>query len=201
VNYWKEFTKGLLIENPVFVLLLGMCSALAVSNTVSNAIGMGVAFTIVLILSNIVISAIRRIVPNDIRIPVFIVVMAGFVTIIELLIKAYFPALDRSLGIFIPLIVVNCILLGRAEAFASKNGIMASLLDGLGMGAGYTIALTVLALFREIIGAGTVFGIPLFGANYQPALIMILPPGAFITLGLVLAYLNYNQEKKASKEV
>lgn len=201
MNYWKEFTKGLLIENPVFVLLLGMCSALAVSNTVSNAIGMGVAFTIVLILSNIVISAIRRIVPNDIRIPVFIVVMAGFVTIIELLIKAYFPALDRSLGIFIPLIVVNCILLGRAEAFASKNGIMASLLDGLGMGAGYTIALTVLALFREIIGAGTVFGIPLFGANYQPALIMILPPGAFITLGLVLAYLNYNQEKKASKEV
>jgi len=198
VNYLKEFTKGLLKENPVFVLLLGMCSTLAVSNSLSNALGMGAAFTIVLVLSNMVISSIRKIVPNDIRIPVFIVVMAGFVTMIDLLIKAYFPALNESLGIFIPLIVVNCILLGRAEAFASKNGILASLFDGLGMGVGYTLALSTLAIIREVIGAGTILGYPLFGPNYQPALIMILPPGAFITLGCVLAFLNKMQEKKAS---
>lgn len=198
VNYLKEFTKGLLKENPVFVLLLGMCSTLAVSNSLSNAVGMGVAFTIVLVLSNIVISLIRKIVPGDIRIPVFIVVMAGFVSMIELAIKAYFPALNESLGIFIPLIVVNCILLGRAEAFASKNGVMASLLDGLGMGVGYTLALSILAIIREVIGAGTLLGIPLFGESYQPALIMILPPGAFITLGCVLAFLNKMQEKRAS---
>lgn len=198
MNYLKEFTKGLLKENPVFVLLLGMCSTLAVSNSLSNALGMGAAFTIVLVLSNMVISSIRKIVPNDIRIPVFIVVMAGFVTMIDLLIKAYFPALNESLGIFIPLIVVNCILLGRAEAFASKNGILASLFDGLGMGVGYTLALSTLAIIREVIGAGTILGYPLFGPNYQPALIMILPPGAFITLGCVLAFLNKMQEKKAS---
>ncbi len=198
MNYLKEFTKGLLKENPVFVLLLGMCSTLAVSNSLSNAIGMGIAFTIVLTLSNIVISLIRKIIPNDIRIPVFIVVMAGFVTMIDLSIKAYFPALNESLGIFIPLIVVNCILLGRAEAFASKNGVIASLLDGLGMGVGYTFALSILAVIREVIGAGTVLGIPLFGESYQPALIMILPPGAFITLGCVLAFLNKMQEKKAA---
>lgn len=198
MNYWKEFNKGLLKDNPVLVMLLGMCSVLAVSTSVINALGMGFAATFVLVMANIVISSIRKIVPSNIRIPVYIVVIAGFVTIIELIMKAYVPDLYTSLGIFIPLIVVNCIILGRAEAFASKKGIIASLFDGLGMGLGYTIALCALAFFREVIGAGKLMGISLFGANYQPALIMILPPGAFITLGCVLAFLNKMQEKKAS---
>jgi electron transport complex protein RnfE len=198
MNYFQQFTKGLLKENPVFVMLLGMCSVLAVSTSLSNAIGMGFAATAVLVMSNVVIALIRKIVPNDIRIPVFIVVMAGFVTIIELVMKAYVPDIYKSLGIFIPLIVVNCIILARAEAFASKNGIIASLFDGLGMGLGYTIALCTLAIFREVIGTGKILGYSLFGAGYQPALIMILPPGAFITLACILAFLNKMQEKKAS---
>ncbi|SMB81006.1 electron transport complex protein RnfE [Desulfonispora thiosulfatigenes DSM 11270] len=198
MNYLETFTKGLLKENPVFVALLGMCSVLAITTSMSNAIGMGAAVTVVLVMSNIVISLIRKIVPNDIRIPVFIVIMAAFVTMIELTMKAYVPAIYESLGIFIPLIVVNCVILARAEAFASRNGIIPSILDGLGMGLGYTIAVCVISFFREIIGTGKFLGFTLFGPEFEPALIMILPPGAFITLGFILAFLNKMQDRKTS---
>ena len=198
MNNLEIFTKGLLKENPVFVALLGMCSVLAITTSMSNAIGMGVAVTVVLVMSNIAISLIRKIVPNDIRIPVFIVIMAAFVTMIELVMKAYVPAIYESLGIFIPLIVVNCVILARAEAFASKNKIFPSILDALGMGLGYTIAVSAISLFREIIGSGEFFGYALFGAEFKPALIMILPPGAFITLGFILAFLNKMQDRKTS---
>ncbi len=186
----REMLKKIISENPVFVLLLGMCPVLAVTTTASNAIGMGLAATVVLIGSNVVISCLRKVIPQKIRIAAYIVIIAGFVTVIEMLLKAYFPALAQSLGLFIPLIVVNCIILGRAEAFASKNGIGASFMDGLGMGLGFTFALLVLAVIREILGNGTLFGFSLFPEGFQPAIMMILPPGGFITLGLVLAAIN-----------
>ena len=194
----ERLKNGLITENPTFVQVLAMCPTLAVTTSAKNAVGMGIATLVVLIFSNAMISAVRKFIPDKIRIPGYIVIIASFVTIIEMVMEAYLPALYTALGIFIPLIVVNCILLGRAEAFASKNGILASLFDGLGMGVGYTLALSTLAIIREVIGAGTILGYPLFGPNYQPALIMILPPGAFITLGCVLAFLNKMQEKKAS---
>ncbi len=186
----KQMLKKIISENPVFVLLLGMCPTLAVTTTASNAIGMGLAATVVLIGSNVVISCLRKLIPQKIRIAAYIVIIAGFVSVIEMLLKAYFPALAQSLGLFIPLIVVNCIILGRAEAFASKNGIGASFMDGLAMGLGFTFALLVLAVIREILGNGTLFGFSLFPEGFQPAIMMILPPGGFITLGLVLAAIN-----------
>lgn len=187
---FSAFLNGLIKENPTFVLMLGMCPTLAVTTGVINGIGMGLSTTAVLICSNIVISFLRKFIPNKIRIASYIVIVAGFVTVVEMLLKAYLPSLSASLGIYIPLIVVNCIILGRAEAFASKNGIIASAFDGLGMGIGFTVALTLIASVREVLGAGTFAGISLFGDNFQPASVMILPPGAFLTLGILLAVIN-----------
>jgi len=191
----REFTKGIVRQNPIFMMLLGMCPVLAVSTSVENGLGMGIASTSVLVASNFVVSSVRRIIPENIRIPCFIVIIATFVTMTELIIKAYAPALDASLGIFIPLIVVNCIILGRAEAFASKNGIIRSVLDGLGMGLGFTFGLCILSAFREVLGTGKLFGIQLFGEAFSPALIMILPPGAFITLGCLLGVIFKLQQR------
>jgi Na+-translocating ferredoxin:NAD+ oxidoreductase subunit E len=187
---FKIFSKGLIAQNPTFRLVLGMCPTLAITTQAINGVGMGLATTAVIVCSNVVISSLRKIVPSLVRIPVFIVIIASFVTVVEFLLKAYFFDLYKVLGLFIPLIVVNCIILGRAEAFAAKNPVGASFLDGLGMGLGFTISLVVLGSIRELIGAGTIFGFPLFGANYEPFLLMILPPGAFITLGLGLGIIN-----------
>ena len=187
---FKTFLNGLIKENPTFVLMLGMCPTLAVTTGVINGIGMGLSTTAVLICSNIVISMLRKFIPNKIRIASYIVIIAGFVTVVEMLLKAYVPALSESLGIYIPLIVVNCIILGRAEAFASKNGVIASMFDGIGMGMGFTCALTLIAAVREVLGAGTFAGIKLFGDSFQPMSIMILPPGAFLTLGILLAVIT-----------
>jgi len=186
----KELTKGLLKENPIFVQFLGMCATLAVSTSVVNGIGMGLSTTVVLVASNIIISLIRNFIPNKVRIAAYIIVIAGCVTAVEMALKAFVPEISKSLGIFIPLIVVNCIILGRAEAFASKNGVVKSALDGIGMGLGFTLALCILGTIREILGNGTFLGISLFGEGFQPATIMILPPGAFIVLGCVLAVIN-----------
>lgn len=199
---FSAFFNGLIKENPTFVLMLGMCPTLAVTTGVVNGIGMGLSTTAVLICSNIVISMLRKFIPNKIRIASYIVIVAGFVTVVEMLLKAYLPSLSQSLGIYIPLIVVNCIILGRAEAFASKNGVVSSLFDGLGMGLGFTAALTLIASVREILGAGTFAGISLFGEGFQPASVMILPPGAFLTLGILIAIINSISKKvKKSKEV
>ncbi len=191
----KAFFNGILKENPTFVLFLGMCPTLAVTTSVVNGIGMGLSTMAVLICSNIVISLLRKFIPNKVRIASYIVIVAGFVTVVEMILKAYVPALSQSLGIYIPLIVVNCIILGRAEAFASKNGIIASMADGFGMGIGFTIALTLIAAVREILGAGSFAGISLFGEGFQPASIMILPPGAFLTLGILLAVITAVSKK------
>ncbi len=186
----KEFTKGIIRENPLFRLTLGLCPSLAVTTSVENGLGMGAAFSAVLLASNITIALLRKIIPDSIRIPSFIVIIATFVTLIEMIMHAFAPDLFKSLGIYIPLIVVNCVILGRAEAFASKNSLMPSIMDGLGMGLGFTLALVIISAFREILGAGTFYGIPLFGASANPALIMILPPGGFITMGIILALMN-----------
>ncbi len=191
----KAFINGVIKENPTFVLFLGMCPTLAVTTSVINGIGMGLSTTAVLICSNIVISLLRKFIPNKVRIASYIVIVAGFVTVVEMILKAYVPALSQSLGIYIPLIVVNCIILGRAEAFASKNGVFASMADGLGMGIGFTMALSLIAAVREILGAGTFAGISLFGESFQPASIMILPPGAFLTLGILLAVITAVSKK------
>ena len=188
--------NGIWNENPTFRIVLGMCPTLAVTTAVSNALGMGAAATFVLIGSNVVISALRNFIPDKIRIPAFVVVIAAFVTIVQLLLKAFVPALDQALGIFIPLIVVNCIILGRAEAFASKNPVFDSFLDGLGMGIGFTLALTIIATLREILGNGTFLGFSVFGSSYPPALIFILAPGGFLTLGLLLALINKLTERR-----
>ena len=185
----KEFSKGIFSENPIFVIVLGLCPALAVSVSLENALGMGIAASFVLVCSNIIISGIRNIVPNRIRIPCFIVVIASFVTIVELLMAAFSPRLARQLGIFVPLIVVNCIILGRAESFASKNRILPSILDGLGMGLGFTLALSSVAIIREFLGSGKVLGYSVFN-GFPPATIMILPPGALLTLGLLIGLVN-----------
>ncbi len=196
MNYRKIFLNGITTENPVFRLLLGMCPTLAVTTSATNGIGMGLAATFVLVVSNFVISLIKGFIPEKIRIPAFIVVIATFVTIVQLVMQAFLPSLYESLGLFIPLIVVNCIILQRAEAFASKNKPFASILDGLGMGLGFTIAITLLASVREILGNGTWFGMQVFGAYYQSALIFILAPGGFIALGLLLALLNVMSVKE-----
>lgn len=195
---FKYLTNGLVKENPIFFQLLGMCPTLAVTTSATNGVGMGLATTAVLILSNMAISAIRKVIPSEVRIPAFVVVIATFVTIVGLLMEAFVPALFMALGLFIPLIVVNCIILARAEAFAFKNNIFNSMLDGLGMGLGFTLALTLLGSVREIIGAGSIFGINLLGAGYKPALMMILPPGAFLSLGCLLALNNVIKSKKSA---
>ena len=185
-----ELVKGIYRENPVFRLALGLCPALAVSTSVENALGMGAAATFVLLGSNVTVSLIRNFVPAKVRIPCYIVVIASFVTTVELVMGAYLPELAKSLGIFLPLIVVNCIILGRAEAFASKHGVGRAILDAVGMGIGFTFALTLIATFREILGDGKIMGYMVFGPNFQPVLLMILAPGAFITIGLLMGYFN-----------
>ncbi len=192
--------NGILTENPTFRLVLGMCPTLAITTQAVNGIGMGAAATFVLICSNFVISLLRRQIPEKIRIPVFIIIIATFVTMVDLLMQAYLPSLYESLGLFIPLIVVNCIIFARAEAFAFKNAPLASALDGLGMGIGFTLAITLLASIRELVGAGSLFGISLFGATFEPALFFVMAPGGFITLGVLLAAVNQITKKLSVKE-
>jgi len=191
----NEFTKGFIKENPVFIMALGLCPTLAVTSSVMNAIGMGLAATFVLVFSNIFISLIKGFIPDKIRIPAFIVVIASFVTIVDMMMHAYLPDLHKSLGIFIPLIVVNCIILGRAEAFASKNNVINSILDGLGMGLGFTLALVVIGGIREILGAGQFLGFNVLPSSYQPMLVAILAPGAFIVMGLLMGLMNLKKKK------
>lgn len=200
MNSLKKIFNGIWTNNPVLVVLLGFCPTLAVSTTVNNAVGMAFAATFVLISSNIVISSIRKFVPNKMRIPVFIIVIATFVTIVDLVVYGYFPKLHKSLGVFIPLIVVNCIVFGRAEAFASKNNVFDSFLDGLGMGIGFLLTISVLAIIREVIGNGTFWGVKLFGESYSPAIVAILPPGAFLTIGLMLGGMNFINIKNKERE-
>jgi len=189
MSLWKDFSNGFYTENPIFRISLGMCPFLALSTSMENAIGMGAAATFVLVWSNVAISALRKAIPDKIRIPCYIVFIATFVSLVDMTMAAYAPSLHKSLGIYIPLIVVNCIILGRAEAFANKNTVLSSLLDGIGMGIGFTLAMSLMATLREIIGNGTWFGISVLGRAYtqQPVLIAILPPGAFILMGFVLA--------------
>lgn len=194
----KVLSNGLFAENPTFIQLLGMCPTLAVTTSLINAVGMGLSATFVLIFSNLVISLLRKFIPEKIRIASYIVVIAAFVSVIEMLLKAYLPAISDALGLFIPLITVNCIILARAESFASKNKPIQSMFDGLGMGLGFTLGLSILGAVREILGAGTLLGYPLFGANFQPALIFILPPGAFLALGIILAIYNMIKDKKGA---
>ncbi len=196
----KTLLNGIFKENPTFVLFLGMCPTLAVTTNAINGLGMGVSTMIVLIFSNIFISLLRKFIPDKVRIAAYVVVIASFVTIIDLLLKAYVQSISQALGLYIPLIVVNCIILGRAEAFASKNGIISSAIDGLGMGIGFTGALTIIGAIREILGNGSLFGISLFGEAFQPITIMILPPGAFITLGLIVMVINLISQRP-KKEV
>jgi Na+-translocating ferredoxin:NAD+ oxidoreductase subunit E len=187
----SEFTKGLYRENPVFRLALGLCPTLAVTSSVENGVGMGVAATLVLVCSNFIISLVRNLVPKKIRIPIFIVIIATFVTIIEMLMQAYYPSLHKSLGIFVPLIVVNCIILGRAEAFASRNNVLYSIIDGIGMGVGFTLSLVLISSVREILGNGSFYGIFILPTAYKPVLMMVMAPGAFLTLGYLLAFFNW----------
>jgi electron transport complex protein RnfE len=186
------FTRGLIKENPLLVLLLGMCPSLAVTTSVMNGLGMGVAVIFVLMCSNIVISLLRKVIPSAVRIPAFVVVIASFVTIVDMVMEGFAPDLHAALGVFIPLIVVNCIILARAEAFASKNSVLASAIDGLGMGLGFTLALVLVSAVREILGNGSILGINILGEGFaaSPVLIMILPPGGFLTLGIIIAIMN-----------
>ena len=189
MNLVREFTKGIIKENPVLCLVLGTCPTLAVTTAASNAIGMGIAATIVLVCSNAVISLLRKIIPDKVRIPAYITIIAGFVTMVQMLVKAYAPDIDKALGIYLPLIVVNCIILGRAEAFASKNTPLDSVLDGVGIGLGFTLSLTAVGAVREILGSGAIFGISLGTADYMP-LIFVLAPGAFLVLGYLMVLFN-----------
>ena len=185
----KNFTKGLLKENPVFVLLLGMCPTLGVTTTAENGLGMGLATTFVLVMANIVVSLVKGGIPDKVRIPAFIIIIASFVTVVELTMQAFLPSLFESLGLFIPLIVVNCIVLGRAEAFASKNNVLDSAIDGIGMGLGFSLALTVLGAARELLGSGMIFGFEIFDSSYG-MLVFILAPGAFIVLAYLISIVN-----------
>ncbi len=198
------FINGIFNENPTFRLVLGTCPTIAVTTSAINGIGMGLAATFVLIGSNIVISLLRKFIPNKVRIPAYIVVICTFVTIVQMLMQAYLPSLYESLGIFIPLIVVNCIILARAEAYASKNDVLHSAVDGVGMGLGFTCAITLIGIIRELFGAGTIFGAQIMGSGYEPMLLLILAPGGFIVYGLLLGIINSisaHHSSKKSKEV
>ncbi len=201
-SLWHEFTKGIIKENPVLRLVLGTCATLAVSTAASNAIGMGLATTFVLVCSNAVISLLRNVIPDKVRIPSYITIIAGFVTIVQMFIKAYSPALDSALGIFLPLIVVNCIILGRAEMFANKHRVLPSVLDGLGMGVGFTATLLLMGIIRELLGTGTIFDIPVLSSFMDPIIIFILPPGGFFVFGLLIALANkLSGDGKAPEEI
>jgi Na+-translocating ferredoxin:NAD+ oxidoreductase subunit E len=194
MNLWKDFNQGIVRENPVLRLMIGLCPVLAVSNNATNALGMSIAVAFVLIGSNLVVALIRKVTPDEIRIPIFIIIISTFVTICDYVMQAYTPALYQALGVFVPLIVVNCIILGRAEAFAYKNPVLNSVLDGAGMSLGFTLALVSIGVIREVLGAGSLFGFPLFDERIA-ATIMILPPGAFITIGCIMAFLNKMENK------
>lgn len=196
MSTWDEFSKGIIKENPVFRLVLGLCPVLAVTTSLKNGLGMGMAATFVLVGSNVMVSLIRKGIPARIRIPCYITVIASFVTVVDLVMAGYMPELHKNLGIFIPLIVVNCVILGRAEAFAGKNGIWRSFLDGLGMGVGFTFALVITASVREIIGTGKIWGLVLLGTKYNPVLFAVLSPGAFVTLGLLIALFNMLEARR-----
>lgn len=189
MNFGKQLKEGLLTQNPVLVQMLGLCSTMAITTSIANGIGMGVSVIIILTASNVVISAIRKVVPDKIRIAMFIVVIAGFVTCVDLLLQAFVPSIAASLGVFIPLIVVNCIILGRAEAFASKNGPLDSILDGVGIGLGFTLSLTVIGAVREVLGSGAIFDMPLGIGDYTP-LVFVLAPGGFFVLGYLMILFN-----------
>ena len=207
MNFKRQFREGLLTKNPVLVQLLGMCSTLAITTSLFNGLGMGISVTIILICSNVLISALRKVIPNQIRIAAYIVIIAGFVTVVDLCLQAFLPALSENLGVFIPLIVVNCIILGRAEAFASKNGVLASAVDGLCQGIGYTCALVIMCVIRELLGSGTFGGgilnggegIRLIPAQY-PAMQMVMPVGGFLTLGCVIAGSQWLMKRIEKKE-
>ena len=194
-NLKQIFLRGIFQDNPVLILMIGLCSVLAVSVTTINAIGMTAAYSFVLIGSELTISAIRNFIPKTLRIPIFIIVIGAFTTIIQLLVKAYSPSLDKSLGIFIPLIVVNCIIIGRVEAFSSKNNLIASLADSLGMSVGYGLVIVSIAFIRELLGSSTIFGIPVYPPFIKPMLIFVLPPGAFFIIGIEIAILNAINKK------
>ena len=193
---FNDIKNGLIDENPTFVQLIGMCPTLAVTTSAISGLSMGLATTAVLVGSNLVISLLRKAIPDKIRIPAYVVIIATFVSIIEMVMHAYVPALYSSLGLYIPLIVVNCIILARAEAFASKNNVIRSIADGIGMGLGFTVALTILASVRELLGAGSIFGLQVFGQAFKPAILMILPPGAFLALGILIALINVLKKKR-----
>ena len=195
----NELVKGLWKENPIFRIVLGMCPTLAVTTTAANGIGMGLAATFVLVGSNVMISALRNFIPSKIRIPGYIVIIATFVTVVDLAMNAYFHPLHKALGIFIPLIVVNCIIMGRAEAYAQRNGVWYSMLDGIGMGLGFTISIVVIGMIREILGNGTLFGATIMGSAYIPFLLIVLPPGGFILLGTMLGAMNRLEIRMAQK--
>ncbi len=213
MDFKKQFHEGLLTKNPVLVQLLGMCSVLAITTSLFNGLGMGISVTIILICSNVLISALRKVIPSQIRIAAYIVIIAGFVTIVDLILQAFLPDLSESLGVFIPLIVVNCVILGRAEAFASKNGVLASAVDGLCQGIGYTVALVAMCVIRELLGSGTFGGGILNGGNGiviipegYPAMQMVMPVGGFLTLGFVVAGFQWlmrrmnNKKKEGAKK-
>ena len=191
----KEFSKGLVIENPVLRLVLGTCPTLAVSTSVESALGMGLAATVVLVCSNIVISALRKVIPSKVRIPAYIVIIAGFVTLVQMLVKAFLPQIDEMLGVYLPLIVVNCIILGRAEAFASKNTVLYSAVDGLGMGVGFTAALLLMGGIRELMGAGSIAGFEILPEAIPPMTIFVLAPGGFFVFGILIALANKVAER------
>lgn len=197
----KELKRGIFAENPIFRLVLGMCPTLAVTTLAINGVGMGLATTAVLIGSNMAVSALKNVIPNQVRIPSFVVIIATFVTVVSMLLEAFMYPLYEALGIFLPLIVVNCIVLGRAEAYASKNSVGKSFLDGLGVGLGFTLGLTVLGVVREFLGAGTIFGFQLLGENANMATIFSLPPGAFITLGVLMALINVITVKRSKRTI
>lgn len=206
---YKEFMKGIFKENPIFVLCLGLCPALATSSSVKNAIGMGLSTTVVLLASNVTVAILVSLLRlfgeaffdkiHKIRIPLFIVVIASFVTVVDFVLKGYFPVLSKDLGLFIPLIVVNCLILGRAEAFASKNNVFYSFVDGLVMGLGFTLALMLLGGIRELLGAGQIMGLSVFSQNFKPAIIFVLAPGAFLTVGLVMGFFRYLSNLRAKR--
>lgn len=196
----ERLLNGLIWENPTFVLILGMCPTLAVTTSAMNGLGMGLTTMVILTMSNIMISLLRKVIPDSVRMPAYIVVVASFVTIVQFLLQGFLPDLYDSLGIYIPLIVVNCIILGRAEAYASKHGVISSMFDGIGMGLGFTLGLTCISIVREILGAGEIFGQPVMPSFYEPAIIFILAPGAFFVLAFLIAFQNRLRRKKPKEE-
>ncbi|GHV76348.1 electron transport complex subunit E [Spirochaetia bacterium] len=195
MKYVKIFVNGLVKENPLLVLMIGLCSSLAVTTSVANGIGMGLSMTFVLLMSEVVISVFRKLIPESVRIPIFIIVIAAFTTIVDYMLKAYFPDLSKAMGVFIPLIVVNCIIMGRVEGFASKQSVGDCIFDSLGMGVGYTWVLVAISLIRELLGNGSILGLSIFGDGYTPILFFVLPPGGFIVFALVMSFNAFLKSK------